>query len=72
MGGGRGKMKIEIEIPKEFEVDYNSDRFKDFFMRVLVDTEINLNSNEYLCGLYEQETIEMFVEAFQNSIIVGG
>lgn len=61
-------MKIEIEIPKEFEDDYNSDKFKDFFMRVLVDMEINLNKNEYLCGLYEQETVEMFVEAFQNSI----
>lgn len=68
MGEGGGKIKIEIEIPKEFEADYNSDRFKDFFMRVLIDTEINLSNNEYLCGLYEQETTEMFIEAFQNSI----
>ena len=59
-------MKIEIEIPKEFEKDYNADKFEDFFMRVLYDME----KNEYiniLCGNYEQETAQMFIKAFQNS-----
>lgn len=62
-------MKIEIEIPKEFECDYNSDRFEDFFTRVSYDIEMEMN--EYfngICGNYEKETAEMFVEAFQNSI----
>lgn len=27
-------MKIEIEIPKEFEGDYNFDKFEDFFICV--------------------------------------
>lgn len=63
------EMKIEIEIPKEFEGDYNADKFEDFFMRVQHDIEMNeyLN-NRYLCGNYEKETAEMFVKVFQNSI----
>ena len=52
MGDGKGKVKIEIEIPKEFEGDYNSDKFEDFFMRVLADIDWNGN----LCGNYEKET----------------
>lgn len=67
MGGGRGEMKIEIEIPKEFEGDYNFDKFEDFFMRVSHDIETNKYLNRYLCGNYEKETAEMFVKAFQNS-----
>lgn len=61
-------MKIEIEIPKEFEGDYNFDKFEDFFMRVSHDIETNEYLNRYLCGNYEKETAEMFVKAFQNSI----
>ena len=70
MGGGRGKMKIEIEIPKEFEIDYNSDKFEDFFARVFADINMNEYStnSRYLCGNYEKETAGMFVKAFQNSI----
>lgn len=59
-------MKIEIEIPKEFEVDYNADKFEDFFMRVMNDIEMNEYISGYLCGNYEKETAEMFVKAFQN------
>ena len=44
-------MKIEIEIPKEFEGDYNFDKFEDFFMRVSHDIEMNDEYfNRYLCG----------------------
>lgn len=61
-------MKIEIEIPKEFEGDYNFDKFEDLFTRVLYDIEMNEYLNGYLCGNYEKETAKMFVKAFQNSI----
>ena len=62
-------MKIEIEIPKEFEVDYNSDRFEDFFTRVSYDIEMEMNGYfNGICGNFEKETAEMFVEAFKNSI----
>ena len=55
-------MKIEIEIPKEFEGDYNEDKFKDFFGRVLCDIKDGV-----LCGKYEAETAEMFMKAFAES-----
>ena len=54
-----------IEIPKEFECDYNNDAFKDFFSRVLYDIEEGT-----LCGNYEKETVEMFLKAFNESEIV--
>lgn len=55
-------MRIEIEIPVEFESDYRGDKFKDFFSRVLCDIE-----NGTLCGNYEKETVEMFIKAFDES-----
>lgn len=54
-------MRIEIEIPVEFEIDYN-DKFADFFNRVLSDIE-----KSTLCGNYEKETAEMFLKAFAES-----
>ena len=45
-------MKILIDIPKKFEVDYNTDRFAEFFHRCLADMGT-------CCGNYEQETVEM-------------
>lgn len=56
-------MKIEIEIPKEFECDYNNNKFECFFKRVLAGTDWD---GEF-CGNYEEEIAEMFVKAFKNS-----
>lgn len=56
-------MKLIIEIPTEFETDYNDDKFKDFFSRVLCDIK-----NGTLCGNYEMETAEMFLKAFDESV----
>lgn len=53
-------MKILIDIPKEFEVDYNTDRFAEFFHRCLADMGT-------CCGNYEQETVEMMEKAFEKS-----
>lgn len=55
-------MRIEIEIPVEFESDYRGDKFKDFFSRVLCDIK-----DGTLCGNYEKETVEMFIKAFDES-----
>ena len=57
-------MKIEIEIPKEYEYDYNTDKFDEFFQRVLSDI-----SDGVLCGRYERETANMLMEALKNSNI---
>ncbi len=56
-------MRIEIEIPKEFEGDYNADRFSDFFSRAMIDIE----TMQGMCGRYEIETAEMLQKAFAES-----
>ena len=53
-------MKLIIEIPKEFEVDFKTDKFKDFFSRTITDMNC-------ICGNYEREIAEMFIKAFENS-----
>ena len=56
-------MKLIIDIPTEFETDYNGDKFKDFFSRVLCDIDKGV-----MCGNYEKETAEMFLKAFDESV----
>lgn len=56
-------MRIEIEIPKEFEGDYDADRFADFFSRAMIDIE----TMQGMCGRYEIETAEMLQKAFAES-----
>ena len=56
-------MKLIIDIPTEFEIDYKGDKFKDFFSRVLCDIEKGV-----MCGNYEKETAEMFLKAFDESV----
>lgn len=55
-------MKILIDIPKAFEVDYNKDRFAEFFQRCLADMGT-------CCGNYESETAVMMEKAFTESKI---
>lgn len=57
-------MKLTIDIPKEYENDFIGDKFKDFFSRVIAD--INCDG---LCGFYEKEIAEMFLEAFDKAIV---
>lgn len=52
-------MRIQIDIPKEFEEDYRKDGFRDFFERVRADIDCR-----GLCGNYERETAEMFKDAW--------
>ncbi len=59
-------MKLTIDIPREYERDFITDKFKDFFSRVIAD--INYDG---MCGNYEKEIAEMFLEAF-NKAILGG
>lgn len=57
-------MKLTIDIPIEYERDFIGDKFKDFFSRVIADISCN-----GLCGNYEKEIAEMFLEAFDKGII---
>lgn len=68
-------MKVIIDIPKEFEEDIK-DNFQDFFGRVGTDiaykiarSRINTDDTP-LCGNYELETSEMFLDAFKNMHII--
>lgn len=56
-------MKIAIEIPKEYEIDFKADKFKDFFSRVIADMNC-------LCDNYEKEIAEMLVEAFDKAEVI--
>lgn len=53
-------MKILIDIPEEFEIDYRADRFADFFDRVKADMN-------FICGKYESETADILKSAFDES-----
>ena len=61
-------MRIEIEIPKEFEEHFKQDKFKDTLERIMVDIKHSLENGDCLCaGNYEYETIKMLAEALENS-----
>ncbi len=55
-------MKIEIEIPKEFEKHFNQDRFEDSLQRLSADANL-------LAGNYEQEMAMMLIGAFKDAKI---
>lgn len=55
-------MKVIIDIPKDFIGDYIVDKFKDFFSRVIADIDC-----KGMCGRYEKEIAEMFLNAFDDS-----
>lgn len=55
-------MIIQLEIPKEFENDYQNDRFDDFFRRVFADID-----GRGMCGNYEAETAQMMEHMFKWS-----
>ena len=61
-------MRIEIDIPKEFEEHFKQDKFKDSLERIMVDIFHSLENGDCLCaGNYEYETIKMLAEALENS-----
>lgn len=57
-------VKLTIDIPRGYERDFISDKFKDFFSRVIAD--INYDG---LCGNYEKEIAEMFLDAFDKAVV---
>lgn len=53
-------MKVLLDIPEEFEIDYRTDRFGDFFKRAKADMDV-------MCGTYERETADVLAKAFEES-----
>ena len=53
-------MKIEIEIPKEFEEHFNRDKFEDALQRLSADAHL-------IADNYEKETAIMLIKAFKES-----
>ena len=60
-------MRIEIDIPKEFEEHFKKDKFKDSLEKIMADIKYSLENGDYLCCKYEYETIEMLEKALENS-----
>ena len=61
-------MKLLIEIPKEFEEHFNTDRFKDSLERVRVDIQCGIECSEIkMAGLYELELIQMLRNAMAKA-----
>jgi len=53
-------MKITIEIPPEYESEFEKDKFENTLQRMKADAHC-------LAGNYEKETINMLIEAFKNA-----
>lgn len=53
---------VTIRIPKEFVEELKNDRFRDTFERVKADFD-------FWAGNYEEETINMLIDAFKNAEI---
>ena len=64
-------MKIVIDIPeKEFGIDIE-DKFQAFFKRLEVEVEDHMIcGTNLLCGAYELETIQMFMQALANGTLL--
>lgn len=61
-------MKLLIDIPSEFGLDFINNKFEDCFQRLLHDTKDRIkNHDTLLAGNYEIETLEMFIKAFKNA-----
>lgn len=60
-------MHILIEIPKEFEMHFENDRFRDSLSRI---KHAVVEDRHIICGLYELELMEMLTKAFPNAVCV--
>ena len=61
-------MDIVIKIPKEFEKDFNEDRFEESIQRIRYDIKkAFLRKESLLSGNYELETLDMLTDALINA-----
>ncbi len=62
-------MQIVIDIPKEFEGDWNGTRFADCIHRAMIDL-MYYPEHTKMTGKYEIETLEMLRNAFENGKVL--
>lgn len=60
--------EIVLKIPEEFEQDFNTDRFKESFERVLFDCKAWNYAG--ISGNYEHETLKMLLDAFSEAVVL--
>lgn len=58
-----GRLRIELEIPKEYQKDFFNDRFADALNRLKADADT-------VAGNYEKETATMLVQALKSAEII--
>lgn len=60
--------EIVLKIPEEFERDFNMDRFKECFKRVLLDCKAWDCAG--ISGEDEHETLNMLIDAFDEAVVL--
>lgn len=58
-------MQIVINIPKEFEKEWNDTKFAESIQRVMCDLR-DYPNHDKMSGNYEFETLEMLRDTFRN------
>lgn len=60
-------MQIVINIPKEFENHFNTDRFEDSMQRIKQDIKDMICYGDVcMSGNYEVETLDMLIKSFKE------
>ena len=64
-------MQIIINIPKEFENHFNSDRFEDSMQRIKQDIKDMICGGDVcISGNYEVETLDMLIKSFKECTLL--
>jgi len=64
-------MKLIIEIPKEFEANFENDKFSDSLYHVAADIDLNIKSGRCgSSGRHEIETIAMLQDALRKAEVI--
>lgn len=64
--------KLLLDIPDEFMKNYKNDKFNDAINRVKYDIKDyrEMNKGYGLSGNYEDEVLDMFIDAFEKSKLI--
>lgn len=64
---------LKLEIPEDFRIHWDMDRFRDSLNRIATDITWNLKEGKCgLAGRYEAELADMLKDAFLKAEVVDG